>query len=126
MSPAEATKVTPVVEKTEFEEVSLLASDQPKLIETTLAPLVAAFLIAANKSELLWLAAWTTTILAPGAIAWAHSISRASSLSQLLVPAVSVAPPLKSTFRKLGGSGMPNWASNMPKSLLLKAESVEG
>ena len=59
----------------------------PQLIETTETPgWAAAVPTAAIRSESDWLSASTRTIWAPGAMAWIHSTSSASSISQLAAP----------------------------------------
>ena len=75
----------------------------------------------------------TRTMFAPGAMAWAHSTSMASSFSQFplgfpgpagSVPGRSVVLPYWLTFVKLGGSGRPNGWSNSARSLVLKFGDV--
>ena len=62
-------------------------SGKPQLIDTTDTPgWLAAVATLAIRSESDWLLASTRMIWAPGAMAWAHSTSSASSTSQLSVP----------------------------------------
>ena len=87
-----ATKVTPGTLKTLSYVASSLAktawpSANPQLIDTTDTPgWLAAVATLAIRSDSDWLLASTRMIWAPGAMAWAHSTSSASSTSQLSVP----------------------------------------
>src|SRR5258707_541485 len=99
--------------KVESNEVSDANSPLPQLMETTETPCqFAAVVTAAVKSEKLELVASTSTILAPGARACAHSTSRASSTSQSSclfefgsVGGRLVVLPVWDITVKLGGSG---------------------
>src|SRR6266849_3370749 len=84
VSPLEAKYTTPGVwKKWKSFEVSLENSLPPQLIETCFAPArVVATSTAAKRFAKLLLAASTKTILALGAIAWAHSMSSAASCAQ--------------------------------------------
>src|ERR1035437_2008126 len=66
--------------------VSPLDSLPPQLIDTAPPPPATtarvAMSTAANRSTLLFAAASTSAILASGAMAWAHSMSRAASCAQ--------------------------------------------
>ena len=71
------------------------------------------------------------SMLAPGAMACAHSTSRASSTSRLFVPGPFgsvpgrfVVWPFWLYLVKLGGSGRPNALSNWARSLELKFGAV--
>jgi hypothetical protein len=80
----------PGVVKSESREVSLLNSLIPKLIDTTVTPAVlfavctAVIKLARTCESEFPGAASITSILAPGAIAWAHSTSSDSSCAQSL------------------------------------------
>src|SRR6266542_3953305 len=84
LSPLAAKYTTPLVwVKWKSLEASLENSLPPQLMETCFAPvMLLATSTAANRLAKLLLAASTKTILALGAIAWAHSISRAASRAQ--------------------------------------------
>ena len=62
--------------------VSELDSPPPQLIETSVAPRLFAALTAVYRAVLLDELASTSTIFAPGASAWAHSMSSDSSRAQ--------------------------------------------
>src|SRR5262245_59191099 len=86
-SPEEARTVTPVctagVRKVLSNEVSLENSPPPKLMDTVTTPgWLAAVRTAANRLLNELLSASTRRMLALGAMAWAHSTSRAISLIQ--------------------------------------------
>ncbi len=82
-------------------------SGNPQLIDTTETPgWAAAVATAAIRSESDWLLASTSTICAPGAMAWAHSTSSASSSSQLVAPG-----PLGSVAGR--PVGWPSWLSTV-------------
>src|SRR5262249_47776070 len=91
-SPVLATKVTPGVVSTLSYCASAWArtaepSAKPQLIDTTDTPgKWAAAATPGIRSARDWLFAPPSTILAPGAMAWVHSTSRASSRSQLATP----------------------------------------
>ncbi len=105
LSPEAATNVTPGVVKKESQLVSPGTSGMPQLIDTTDAPVrVAAYWTAFSKSvgspvtgSRASDAADTSTMLARGAIAWAHSTSRAVSSVQLSQLGASV-PLLRSIW----------------------------
>src|SRR5215469_1380380 len=84
-SPVEAKNTTPDLINVESRPVSFANSPPPQLLETSAPPTavkrLAATASAASRSEKLSDAASTRIILAPGAIACAHSISRDSSSS---------------------------------------------
>src|SRR6266852_9514464 len=84
VSPLEAKYTTPVVcRKWESLEASPENSLPPQLIDTCFAPArVLATSTAAKRFAKLLLVASTKTILALGAIAWAHSMSSAASCAQ--------------------------------------------
>ena len=63
-------------------------SAAPQLIETTETPArLRAVFTAVTKSKVEGVFASTRTMLAPGAMAWDHSTSRAISVNQPVVPA---------------------------------------
>src|SRR5260370_14190187 len=66
-------------------EVSLLDSPPPQLIDTSVAPRLFANTTAPNRLLLLFVAASTSTILAAGASACAHSMSSDSSSAHPLL-----------------------------------------
>src|SRR5216683_774810 len=85
--------------------VSPLNSPPPQLMETSVAPMLFAYETALNRFVSLLLAASTSTILAAGASAWAHSSSDSSSTHPLFVLGV----PCGSACRKHG----PDWDSEV-------------
>src|SRR5579884_2171285 len=137
-SPDAARKVTPWcpvgVTKVLSREFSVLNSFSPQLMETAETPArLAAVATAAYRSGSLAEFASTRMMLAPGATECAHSMSRASSISQLPLglPAPAGSTPGSGldcpdwfTFVKLGGSGTPSWTSNWARSLLENPEAV--
>src|SRR5713101_5746196 len=83
LSPDEAKKVTPVTWKWESLLTSLEDSPPPQLMETWWTPVwEAAKSTAPKRLAKLFVAASTKRILAPGAMAWAHSTSRDISRAQ--------------------------------------------
>src|SRR5262249_28504669 len=114
-----ATKVTPAVVNVPSYCVSVMNSGTPQLIDTTLAWPAAtetAWSRAVGTPALLTasLAASTSTMLAYGATAWAHSTSRAVSSSQPPVGSDEVAPSF-TTVRLIAGRLY--CASNVVRSL---------
>src|SRR5579875_552895 len=71
-------------------------------MDTSVAPMLFAYETALNRFVSLLLAASTSTILAPGASAWAHSMSSDSSSAQ---PLLVFGVPWGSACRKHG----PDW-----------------
>src|SRR5579859_5129166 len=90
----------------ESNDVSLLDSPPPQLIDTSVAPRLFAATTAPNRLLLLLEAASTRTILAPGASAWAHSMSSDSSSTH---PALTFGVPCGSACSKHG----PLWDSDV-------------
>src|SRR5438552_3502186 len=104
-SPEEARKVTPVwpdgVTNVLSNEASLENSPPPQLMDTATTPgWRAAVVTAANRLLNELLSASTRRMLAPGAMAWAHSTSRAISLIQPLFGPGSWLPPRWSILAK--------------------------
>src|SRR5260221_2088125 len=83
-----------------------LDSPPPQLIDTSVAPRLLADTTALKRFVLLLLAASTSTILAAGASACAHSISSDSSSTH---PALTLGVPCGSTCSKHG----PLWVSDV-------------
>src|ERR1700722_9229297 len=83
--------------KSESNSASSLASLLVQLIETSVAPLLFAQLTALRRLAKLMFSASTRRMVAPGASAWAHSMSSdSSSVQSGLVPGV----PWGSTWAK--------------------------
>ena len=82
LSPEEAVYRVPWRVKVESKLVSEENSTPPQLMDTSVAPRRLAAATAEVRSSKLALAASTRTILAPGASAWAHSMSSDSSSAQ--------------------------------------------
>src|SRR5712692_405791 len=102
VSPLAAKQTTPLVVKCESLLASVENSLPPQLIDTSPPPPLATRLLAtstaAKRLAKLLLAASTKMILAPGAMAWAHSMSRAASWAQPQLVRGFV--PLAKTFSK--------------------------
>src|SRR5580704_8540003 len=85
---------------------------------------------AALISDAAPVAATTSTILAPGAIACAHctssEVSMAHITSSFCASLKTGQPSVGHTMVKLGGSGMANVRSNIAKSEVLKSGDVVG
>src|SRR6516164_8238797 len=117
-SPDPATKVTPGwpagVVKNESREVSMEYSGRPKLIDTTDTPgWSAAHCTAEKRLDSPASLASTSRIVAPGAIACAHSTSRDSSSSQPPEGSTEGERPLTVSLATVSvGSGRPKRASN--------------
>ena len=107
-------------------------SAKPQLIDTTDTPgRLAAVATLVIRSASDWLLASTSTICAPGAMAWAHSTSSASSISQLprrpgriggrQAARLAVLIDHRQERRRRtvlmvqrrAGGGLPNWLSNV-------------
>src|SRR5216117_3182957 len=119
-SPVEAKNTTPDLINFESKPVSPENSPPPQLLETSPPPAdatrLAATVSAASRLERLFDAASTRMILALGAIACAHSMSRDSSSSHPPVGSCGGFVPLAKTLLKFA-AGKPNCAENFAKSV---------
>src|SRR5215467_10295540 len=119
-SPVEAKNTTPDLMNLESKVVSPENSPPPQLLATSPPPAAATRLAAtdsaASKLEKLFDAASTRMILALGAIACAHSMSRDASSSQPPVGSCGGLTPLAKTLLKFG-TGKPNWIENTARSV---------
>src|SRR5205814_7459868 len=119
-SPVEAKNTTPDLINFESKLVSPENSPPPQLLETSPPPAVAtrlaATVSAASRFERLFDAASTRMILALGAIACAHSMSRDASSSHPPVGSCGGLIPLAKTLLKFA-VGRPNWAEKVARSV---------
>src|SRR5947208_16865913 len=119
-SPVEAKNTTPDLINFESKLVSPENSPPPQLLETSPPPAaatrLAATVSAASRLEKLFEAASTRTILALGAIACAHSMSRDASSSHPPLGSGGGLTPFAKTLLKFA-AGKPNWVENIARSV---------